>query len=302
MNITPHRKIPTSKLRRVPLWILNDYNINRAASHLQARICHSCRLQFQKQENKRKTDCDNGSNDVSVKENISEVISDKMHSALSGSAEGTEEIIVRQDATSATDNTLASEHDHENCEVLNSLKHAFAAAPTYADKVKIMALLPQNWTIAKIASEVSCISYLITRAKVLTRNNLIFSKIAEKRGKILPEETTELVKELYNSDDYSRVRPGKKDFVTVRHKGTKEQIQKRLVLCNLKELYSSFKEKYPEIKVGFFKFAELRPPHGVLAGANGTHSVCVCMIHQNIKLMIDGAKIQKLTQPGFTVT
>ena len=72
--------------------------------------------------------------------------------------------------------------------------------------------------------------------------------------------------------------------------------KKRLALCNLKELYSSFKEKYPEIKVRFSKFAELRPPHCVLAGANGTQSVSVCMIHQNIKLMIDGAKIQKLTQ------
>ena len=46
-----------------------------------------------------------------------------------------------------------------------------------------------------------------------------------------------------------------------------------------------FKEKFPNHKIGFSKFAELRPKHCVLAGASGTHSVCVCTIHQNVKLM-----------------
>ena len=42
------------------------------------------------------------------------------------------------------------------------------------------------------------------------------------------------------------------------------------------------------IKVGLFKFADFRPKHCVLAGASGTHSVCVCTIHQNVKLMMLG--------------
>ncbi|KAL5459789.1 hypothetical protein EMCRGX_G033165 [Ephydatia muelleri] len=33
----------------------------------------------------------------------------------------------------------------------------------------------------------------------------------------------------------------------------------------------------------------------ILAGAAGTHSVCVCTIHQNIKLMMAGGKIESLT-------
>ena len=36
----------------------------------------------------------------------------------------------------------------------------------------------------------------------------------------------------------------------------------------------------------FSKFAELRPKHCILAGASGTHSVCVCTIHQHLKLML----------------
>jgi hypothetical protein len=77
--------------------------------------------------------------------------------------------------------------------------------------------------------------------------------------------------------------PGKKDCVSVMVDGERKHLQKQLVLCNLKEAYSSFKEKFPRAKIGFSKFAELRPKQCVLAGSSGTHSVCVCTTHQNMK-------------------
>ncbi len=89
--------------------------------------------------------------------------------------------------------------------------------------------------------------------------------------------------------------PGKKDFVSVKQCEERVHVQKRLVLSNLKEAYQLFKEKYLNEKIGFSKFAELRPKHCVLAGASGTHSVCVCIIHQNVKLMMLGAKLPNLT-------
>ena len=71
-------------------------------------------------------------------------------------------------------------------------------------------------------------------------------------------------------------------------------MQKRLVLTNLRELHRLFKDRHPEVKVGFSKFSELRPPHCVLAGASGTHSVCVCTIHQNVKLLFESIKLSDL--------
>jgi hypothetical protein len=68
-------------------------------------------------------------------------------------------------------------------------------------------------------------------------------------------------------------------------------VQKRLVLGNLKELFELSKTTYPDEKIGFSKFAEQRPKHCVLAGGSGTHSVCVCTTHQNVKLTIEGARI-----------
>ena len=60
-------------------------------------------------------------------------------------------------------------------------------------------------------------------------------------------------------------------------------------------LYKLFQDRFPTHTFGFSKFAELRPKHCVLAGASGTHSVCVCTIHQNVKLMMIGARIAQLT-------
>ena len=58
--------------------------------------------------------------------------------------------------------------------------------------------------------------------------------------------------------------PGKKDYTTVRQEEKRVQLQKRLVLNNLRELYQQFKEN---LKIGFSKFAELRPKQCVLAGS-----------------------------------
>ena len=50
-------------------------------------------------------------------------------------------------------------------------------------------------------------------------------------------------------------------------------------LCNLQELYTAFKEKHPNVNIGFSK--------SVLAGSKMTHSVCVCSAHQNVVLLVD---------------
>ena len=55
---------------------------------------------------------------------------------------------------------------------------------------------------------------------------------------------------------------------------------------NLNELYQAFKKDHPEIKIGISKFCELRPKNCIKVGSHGSHSVCVCKIHQNVKLMI----------------
>ena len=60
----------------------------------------------------------------------------------------------------------------------------------------------------------------------------------------------------YHDDEYSRVMPGQKDYVSI---GRNKHAQKRLLLCNLKELHTTFKTKFPEAQISFSKFCSLRP-------------------------------------------
>ena len=55
----------------------------------------------------------------------------------------------------------------------------------------------------------------------------------------------------------------------------------------MQELYTTSKEKHPNVKIGFSKLCTLRSKWCVLAGSKMTHSVCVCSAHQNPALLVD---------------
>ena len=58
-------------------------------------------------------------------------------------------------------------------------------------------------------------------------------------------------------------------------------------LCNFQELYTAFKEKHPNVNMGFANFWALRPKWCVQAGSKMTHSACICSAHQNVALLVD---------------
>ena len=68
----------------------------------------------------------------------------------------------------------------------------------------------------------------------------------------------------------------------------------KIVMCNLREAFALFKQRYPLLKIGFSKFSELRPKYCVFAGVSGTHSDCVRTTHQNAKLMIMYCRMKEL--------
>ena len=72
--------------------------------------------------------------------------------------------------------------------------------------------------------------------------------------------------------------PWKKGLVSVRIDGRKEQMHKRLLLVNLKELHLEYL-KWIGDKIGFSKFCELRPKWCASVNSKGMHSVCVCQQH-----------------------
>ena len=181
--------------------------------------------------------------------------------------------------------------------MIEQLRDKFASSTSRSEKLTILTVLPKSWSIAKIVNVFGVTKCMARCAKKLVEVKGIMSNSIAKAGKSLSESTVQLVKTFYCHDDISRVMPGTKDFLSVRNESReKEHRQKRLVLCNLTEAY---RQCIPDIKVGFSKFAELRPKECVLAGATGTHSVCVCIMHQNVKLIMTGGRLEALTKGWY---
>ena len=74
-------------------------------------------------------------------------------------------------------------------------------------------------------------------------------KPAQKQGKVISQKTIDLVLSMYEDDEFSSQMPGEKDPVSTA-KGVHKQ--KSLFLCNLR---ATFKEKEPNVKLGFPNFA-----------------------------------------------
>ena len=84
--------------------------------------------------------------------------------------------------------------------------------------------------------------------------------------------------------------PEKKRHVSVSKGVHKQNFVTCKSLCNLQELYTAFKEKHPNVNIGFSKFCALRPKWCVLTGSKMTYSVCFCSTHQYIMLLVDAMK------------
>lgn len=189
-----------------------------------------------------------------------------------------------------------AEHVDAGNEMLQQFKAKLEQATTSDDKYLVLTALPNSWSIRKIQYEMNVPFNIARRSKELVRTQGILStpmkKLASNR---LDENTVRLVREFYWDDENSRACPGKRDAIRVTEDGQNIQKQRRLLMCNLEEAFALFTKKYPELKIGFSKFAEVRPKEVVLAlDKHGTHSVCVCVYHQNVQLIFEPTRRMKI--------
>lgn len=191
------------------------------------------------------------------------------------------------------------DYEKAGFEIISQMKDKFQTCHSNTDKIRILSLLPASWSVYRTAKEFETTKYLVSKTKQLVAQDGIMCTPKPKPRHVLPEETINKAINFYLDPEVSRELPGMKDFVSVRNcDGKKEHKQKRLVLGNLKEIYSFFKEKNPNLKISFSKFAGLRPKQCKLAGASGTHVVCVCLYHENFNLMISAAALLPMKFKG----
>ena len=174
-------------------------------------------------------------------------------------------------------------------EILAAVRQRIQESNDPNEKVSLLTVAPMYWSIEKCATYFQVSSYMIRESRKQAKLKGILSKRELHNLEYnLKDKTKQLIIEFYESSEHTRILPGKKDCISIKTANGKEQKQRMLILCNLKELYSNFKVKYPDNKIGFSSFASLRPKWCVLAGSAGTHTVCVCTYHENVKLKLAG--------------
>ena len=103
---------------------------------------------------------------------------------------------------------------------------------------------PKSWSVQKAANFFG--EYLVRESQNLKSVGGILTTPTYKSRYKLPESTLEAVAVFFENNGYTRIMPDKSDCISVARNVHK---QKWLILCNLKEWYFAFQEKYPDIKI-----------------------------------------------------
>lgn len=140
------------------------------------------------------------------------------------------------------------------------MKEKFAQIVDKSAKQKLLSMLPKSWSANKIHKEFGVTKHAAKSVKELVLEKGIFSNSDQKIGpQSIKSETVDRVIAFYRDSDISKIMPGMRDCISYNNNMEKIKVQRRLMLFNLKEVYAMFKDKYPEDKIGFSKFATLRP-------------------------------------------
>ncbi|CAF0921078.1 unnamed protein product, partial [Didymodactylos carnosus] len=114
---------------------------------------------------------------------------------------------------------------------------------------------------------------------------------AERTQSNIPARVIKQIESFYKQDSISWQAPGKRDCVTVKENGVKVKRQKRHLLYNIREVYELFMLEYPNVVISRSSFAKLRPKF-VLYKKTFAHRVCICVIHENISLLLESLSKQ----------
>ena len=92
------------------------------------------------------------------------------------------------------------------------------------------------------------------KARILREDKGILAVPQPVIGKRLSEKTVVFLKSIKMMDIHDSFLV--KKTVSI---GKNVHVSKPIILCNLKEFYTAFKDKHPDLKISFSKFASLRP-------------------------------------------
>jgi hypothetical protein len=100
-------------------------------------------------------------------------------------------------------------------ELITALKEKVTVS-TSQEKLKLLTLTPSSWKIEKTAKEFDVSVYMVKKSRSLKKTGGILADPPRKKGKELSQEVKDRVVEFYEDDQYSRMCPGQKEYVSVK--------------------------------------------------------------------------------------
>ena len=100
----------------------------------------------------------------------------------------------------------------DGSEMTQQLKEKFLTTTKMNEQLQILTVLPKSWSVKKIQQEFGVSTYMAQKSKKLVKEKGVLSLPDPKPGPSLLPETVDIVHAFYESDDISRVMPGKKDL------------------------------------------------------------------------------------------
>jgi hypothetical protein len=175
---------------------------------------------------------------------------------------------------------------------MKAVKQKIKSTEKRGQQLSLLTLAPASWTHRQTSDYFNVSEYASAQGSELkTKSGILACPAAKTASRQMSDDDKQRIIDFYTSDEYSRQLPGMKNVKSVKQpNGKRLKIQKRLLLVNVDELHSDYKKKYKNIDgiktFGLSAFADLRPKHVITVGSSGSHLVCVCIYHQNVKLML----------------
>ena len=161
---------------------------------------------------------------------------------------------VQQSELKSTENSIEVDSEQDMNQKANYLDKPVELmkeklkASNKREKIQILTPTPESWSLRKAAKEFKVSKTTARKAWILRGEKDILAVPQPVIGNRLSEKAVNSALKFYQNEEYSRQPPGKKDCVSI---GKDVHVSKRLIPCNLKELYTVLKDKHPNLKISF---------------------------------------------------
>lgn len=138
------------------------------------------------------------------------------------------------------DNTQSNEDEDEDDEnsIVQKLKERYNTTEDRTIRIQILIIF-SHLSFRKIKHFEATNQMIIVAKRTAAEKGILFTP-NPKTHPTLERSVIESIIAFYQSDTQSRVLPGQKDTVSVKIDGQRVQMQKRLILNNLQELFEEF--------------------------------------------------------------